>query len=141
MRIGKYVSFEPYNNVKNGYGTIDSKNLKSIYLKLESWVEPQNEKDYNKILKVSRNKIKNIIKNYECSILKQQCIVDLDIKIGGIKLGKKSFMDLDITIFTKEIFNVKSKETKNIIKPLIHQIIDNGINDKNLFNFSQKKNN
>jgi hypothetical protein len=34
MKIGKYIPLGEYNNVKIGYGTVDFKNLKTVYLKL-----------------------------------------------------------------------------------------------------------
>ena len=42
MKVGKYIPLGEYNNVKIGYGTVDFKNLKTIYLKFNSWVEPSN---------------------------------------------------------------------------------------------------
>jgi hypothetical protein len=70
---------------------------------------------------------------------KQQSIVDLDIRTKGIKTNKKSFMDLDITLFVDKQFDVKSKEVKNIIKSIIENIIDISLTDKNLFNFNKTK--
>ena len=43
MKSGKYIPLGTYNDVKIGYGTVDSKNLKTIYLKLNSWLQPENE--------------------------------------------------------------------------------------------------
>ena len=48
-------------------------------------------------------------------------------------------MDLEITLFVNSNFDVKSKDTKNKIKNIIESIIDNGFNDKKLFNFHKTK--
>ena len=45
MKTGKYIPLGIYNDVKIGYGTVDFKNLKTIYLKLNSWVQPENDTD------------------------------------------------------------------------------------------------
>ena len=45
MKTGKYIPLGTYNNVKYGYGTVDFKNLKTIYIKLNSWLQPENETD------------------------------------------------------------------------------------------------
>ena len=62
MKTGKFIPLGYYENVKIGYGTVDYKNLKTIYLKLNSWVQPQTE-DYNyeQVLAKTRRSIKNKI--------------------------------------------------------------------------------
>jgi hypothetical protein len=140
MKIGKYIPLGTYNDVKMGYGTVDFKNLKTIYLKLNSWVQPENEtEDFNYTIHKSRRKIKEIIYNLKTSYFKQQSIVDLDIRTKGIKLEKRSFMNLEITLYVDKQFDVKSKEVKSIIKDLIETIVDSGLSDKKLFNFYKSK--
>jgi hypothetical protein len=140
MKIGKYIPLGTYNDVKMGYGTVDFKNLKTIYLKLNSWVQPENEtEDFNSTIHKSRRKIKEIIYNLKTSYFKQQSIVDLDIRTKGIKLEKRSFMNLEITLYVDKQFDVKSKEVKSIIKDLIETIVDSGLSDKKLFNFYKSK--
>ena len=87
----------------------------------------------------SRRKIKEIVYNLKCPNFKQQSIVDLDIRTKGIKLEKRSFMNLEITLYVDTQFDVKSKEIKNIIKELLENVIDNGLSDKKLFNFNVNK--
>ena len=95
MKIGKYIPLGTYNEVKMGYGTVDFKNLKTIYLKINTWVQPENEtEDFNSTIHKSRRKIKEIIYNLKNPYFKQQSIVDLDIRTKGIKLEKRSFMNL-----------------------------------------------
>jgi len=140
MKTGKYIPLGTYNDVKIGYGTVDFKNLKTIYLKLNSWVQPENEtEDFNSTIHKSRRKIKEIIYNLKTSYFKQQSIVDLDIRTKGIKLEKRSFMNLEITLYVDKQFDVKSKEVKSIIKDLIETIVDSGLSDKKLFNFYKSK--
>lgn len=140
MKTGKYIPLGTYNDIKIGYGTVDFKNLKSVYLKLNSWIEPDNDTDdFDKIIFKTRRDIKKLISELDTQYFKQQSIVDLDIRTKGIKTNKKSFMDLDITLFVDKQFDVKSKEVKNIIKTIIENIIDTSLTDKNLFNFNKTK--
>ena len=140
MKTGKYIPLGIYNNVKIGYGTVDFKNLKTIYLKLNSWVQPENDtEDYNQTILKTRRKIKEYIYNLKDSNFKDQCIVDLDIRTKGIKLEKRSFMNLEITLYVEKQFDVKSKEIKNTIKNLLEDVIDASLIDKKLFNFHKSK--
>jgi len=140
MKTGKFIPIGTYNDVKIGYGTVDFKNLKTIYLKLNSWVQPENEtEDFNSTIYKSRRKIKEIVYNLNSPYFKQQCIVDLDIRTKGIKLEKRSFMNLEITLYVDKQFDVKSKEIKTILKDLFEITIENGLSDKKLFNFYKSK--
>lgn len=141
MKIGKYIPLGEYDNVKIGYGTVDHKNLKTVYLKLNSWIQPINEdENFDSLLSKTRKLIRNRIQLLCNDKFKQQCIVDLDIKTKGIKLEKRSFMNLELTLYTNHQFDVKSKETKKMIEDIIVDIIDNSLRNKNLFNFYKNKN-
>jgi hypothetical protein len=140
MKTGKYIPLGTYNDVKIGYGTVDFKNLKTIYLKLNSWVQPENETDdFDHMIHKSRRKVKEIIYNLKNPFFKQQSIVDLDIRTKGIKLEKRSFMNLEITLYVDKQFDVKSKEIKNNVKDILSIVIEDGLSDKNLFNFYKSK--
>lgn len=140
MKTGKYISLGEYNEVKIGYGTVDFKNLKTIYLKLNAWVEPNNDTDdFNYLINKTRRGIKEIIYNLKNENFKPQSIVDLDIRTKGIKLNKRSFMNLEITLYVDNFFDVKSKHVKLSIKEIIKSIIDDRLCNKNLFNFYKNK--
>jgi hypothetical protein len=140
MKTGKYIPLGTYNDVKIGYGTVDFKNLKTIYLRLNSWVQPENETDdFDHLIHKSRRKVKEIIYNLKNPYFKQQSIVDLDIRTKGIKLEKRSFMNLEITLYVDKQFDVKSKEIKNNVKDILSFIIEDGLSDKKLFNFYKSK--
>jgi hypothetical protein len=140
MKTGKYIPLGIYNDVKIGYGTVDFKNLKTIYLKLNSWVQAKNETDdFDHMIHKSRRKVKEIIYNLKNPYFKQQSIVDLDIRTKGIKLEKRSFMNLEITLYVDKQFDVKSKEIKNNVKDILSMVIEDGLSDKNLFNFYKSK--
>jgi hypothetical protein len=140
MKTGKYIPLGTYNNVKYGYGTVDFKNLKTIYIKLNSWLQPENEtEDYDYLISKSRRKIKELIYNLKNSNFKQQSIVDLDIRTKGIKIEKRSFMNLEITLYVEKQFDIRSKEIKIFITDLTESIVEDGLIDKKLFNFYKSK--
>jgi hypothetical protein len=140
MKTGKFIPLGTYNNVKIGYGTVDFKNLKTIYLKLNSWVLPENEEeDFNNIIFKTRREIKRMIYDMRDCQFKPQSIVDLDIRTKGIKKKKKSFMNLEVTLYVEQYFDVKTKETKINIKNIIEKIVNECLTDKILFNFHKTK--
>lgn len=140
MKTGKYIPLGTYNNIKIGYGTVDFKNLKTIYLKFNTWLQPSNDTDdFDQSIFKSRREIKKVIYNLNNRNFKPESIVDLDVKTKGIKTDKRSFMNLEVTLFVNEYFDVKSKDTKKSIKNITENIIDNCLSDKNLFNFNKTK--
>lgn len=140
MKTGKYIQLGEYNNVKIGYGTVDFKNLKTIYLKLNSWLLPMNEtEDFELIIFRTRRVIKEIVSKFNDKNFKSICIVDLDVRTKGLKMNKKSFMNLEITLYVENQFDIKSKDIKESLKILMRLIIDNGLSDKKLFNFNKTK--
>ena len=46
MKKGKTNKLTGFRTFKSQYGTIDSTNLKSIYLNIQTWVEPKQEPEY-----------------------------------------------------------------------------------------------
>lgn len=141
MKFGKFINLGDYENIKIGYGTVDFRNLKTIYIKLNSWVKPTDDSiDFDRTILSSRKKIKDIIREHKLeNLFKRESIVDLDIRTKGIKLDKKSFMNLEITLYTINQFDVKNKEVRNSIRSLVENIVDNCLIDKSLFNFSKTK--
>jgi hypothetical protein len=141
MKIGKYIPLGDYKEVKIGYGTVDFKNLKTIYLKLNAWVEPENEElDFDKTISFARKSIKELIRTHDFNgYFKKESIVDLDIRTKGIKMNKRSFMNLEITLFVDNFFDVKSQSIKSILKTFLYSSIEKCLSDKSLFNFSKSK--
>lgn len=140
MKLGRFIPLGIYKNVKIGYGTINHKDLKTIYLSLNSWLEPQDEcDDYDRIVKSSRNDIKKLVYNLGHNTFRPESIVDLDIRTKGIKKEKRSFMNLEVTLYVLEQINIKDKDLKLNMEILMKEIIDTCLNDEMLFNFNKKK--
>jgi len=140
MKLGRFIPMGNYKDVKIGYGTINHKDLKTIYLSLNSWLDPDDDcEDYDRIVKLSRSQIKKLIYNLGHNLFRPESIVDLDIRTKGIKTEKRSFMNLEITLYTMDHINIKDKELKISMESLMKEIIDTCLNDQMLFNFHKKK--
>ena len=139
MKAGKFIQLGYYKNIKLGYGTVDSKNLKTIYIKLNSWLEPNDIIDFRHAINKSRKSILKYIFNLNSSLYKKECIVDMDIRTSGIKLNKKSFMDLEITLYVNEIFDIKDSIVKDSLLNLMKNIIDTNLMNDAIFNFNKTK--
>jgi hypothetical protein len=140
MKTGKYIPLGVYDEVKIGYGTVDFKNLKTIYLKLNSWVQPSNDtEDFNGLIQKTRREIGKKIYYLNDEHFKQQSIVDLDIRTKGIRTEKRSFMNLEVTLYVNKFFDVKTKETKKSMNDLVKSLIDDCLCNKKLFNFYKTK--
>jgi hypothetical protein len=141
MKNGKYVKIGAHKNIRIGYGTTDFKDLKSIFINLISWVEPKVEVDYEKMALKLQKQIKTFLYNNETQFFHNESIVDLDIKHKGVMLNKKSFMNLDITLFVNKPVNFKSKEFKTSVERISKDIISDILtNEKNNLNFNKTKN-
>jgi hypothetical protein len=140
MKLGRYIPLGDHKNVKIGYGTINHKNLKTIYLSLNSWLEPDEEcTDYDGIVRNSRNKIKRLIHNLGHGLFRPKSIVDLDIRTKGIRKEKRSFMNIEITLYTLKQINIKDKDLKIDMQSMLCEIIDTCLDNRLLYNFHKKK--
>ena len=62
MKKGKSVKLNLYSPIKSVYGTVDSKNLKSIYINVQSWVKPKKYSDnWERVVSLFHKKVKNFI--------------------------------------------------------------------------------
>lgn len=141
MKKGKSVKLNLYNPIKSVYGTVDSKNLKSIYINIQSWITPKNENDnWNRIVgNLSREIKHSVFNSINQKIFQEKSIVDLDLRTSGIFFGKKSFLNLEINLFTEKEFDFKSNELKNSIKKIIKNIGESNITQNKYFDFTLTK--
>ena len=104
MKKGKTARIVGFNDSKVSYGTVDSKNFKSVYLNLQSWVTPtENREKWDHIVGNFSRSIKHtILEIADKNLFKDTYIVDLDLRTNGIFFGKKSFLNLEITLFLNE---------------------------------------
>jgi hypothetical protein len=112
MKKGKTIKINQYESLKTSYGTVDSKNLKSLYINLQTWVLPKDEyENWERIVgNLSREIKHSVYESLNRELFQENFIVDLDLRTSGIQVGKKSFMNLEINLFTKNELDFKSIE-------------------------------
>lgn len=141
MKKGKSVKLKLYQPIKSVYGTVDSKNLKSLYINIQSWVTPKYEtENWNRVVcNLSREIKHSVFNSINPEIFKEQSIVDLDLRTSGISSGKKSFFNLEVNLFVKSTLDFKSKELKDSIKSIVKTIYHDNISNNNHFIFTLSK--
>jgi hypothetical protein len=141
MKKGKSVKLNLYNPIKSVYGTVDSKNLKSVYINIQSWVTPKEEYDnWNRVVSNLSREIKHsVYKSINTDLFQNKSIVDLDLRTSGISHGKKSFFNLEINLYTTNELDFKSIEIKDSVKNIVQSIYNNNITTNKYFEFSTTK--
>ena len=141
MKKGKSVKLNLYNPIKSVYGTVDSKNLKSVYINIQSWVTPKQEYDnWNRVVSNLGREIKHsVFESINQKLFQEKSIVDLDLRTSGISHGKKSFFNLEINLYTNSEMDFKSSEIKDSIKTIVKSIFRNNIQQNKYFEFSTSK--
>jgi hypothetical protein len=141
MKKGKSVKLNLYSPIKSIYGTVDSKNLKSIYINIQSWVCPKKEHDnWNRVVCNLNREIKHSVFNsISETVFMDRSIVDLDLRTSGISTGKKSFFNLEVNLYTNEELDFKSQELKDSVKRIVKNIFTNNLSNNNYFDFYKTK--
>jgi hypothetical protein len=141
MKKGKSVKLNLFNPIKSIYGTVDSKDLKSVYINIQSWVSPKFEHDnWNRVVcNLSREIKHSVFNSINLSVFQEKSIVDLDLRTSGISHGKKSFFNLEVNLYTTCELDFKSQEIKDSIKSIVKNIFKNNINQNKYFEFSTCK--
>ena len=118
MKKGKTSKIVGFKSAKVLYGTVDSINLKSIYLNIQTWVEPKNEyENWNRITQNMCRSIKHsVFEHIDKSLFDSKFIVDMDLRTSGLQLKKKSFMNLEINLFLLEPIDFKDMKLKRKLK-------------------------
>ena len=142
MKKGKSSKLTGYRSYKVNYGTVDSKNLKSIYLNIQTWAEPKTDitSPNREVNNLSRSIKHSVLENINKDLYEDKFIVDLDLRCSGIQINKKSFLNLECYFYLKELGNYfKSKEIKDSIKQITNSIIKNNFIKNEIFKFSLTK--
>ena len=124
MKKGKTTKLTGYRSFKSHYGTIDSANLKSIFLNVQTWVEPKDEvENWNRVvLNMSRSVKHTILENINKEYFDTKFIVDLDLRTSGLQMNKKSFLNLEVNLFLINEIDFKSPKLKKYVKSLIKEV-------------------
>ena len=142
MKKGKTAKINGFRTSKVHYGTVDSKEFKSVYLNLQTWVEPKDDyENWNRIvLNMNRSIKHSIFENIDKTLFDDKSIVDLDLRVSGLQLKKKSFMNLEINLFLKQEIDFKSTKLKRSLKNIIKEIYSDVLTKNEYFKFYLTKN-
>jgi hypothetical protein len=141
MKKGKTVKINQYESIKTQYGTVDSKQLKSLYINMQTWVAPKVEmENWDRIVGgLSRNVKHSVYESINRELFAEKFIVDLDLRTSGISKGKKSFFNLEINLYTTKDIDFKSDEIKESVKNIVKSIYKNNVVQNKYFDFSISK--
>lgn len=143
MKKGKTSKLNIFEKAKCFYGTVDSKELKSIYVVLQTWVEPKIEFDnWTRVTGNLKRQIQHtLLEVLDFTFFEKKQIVDLDLRTSGIQKGKKSFLNLEITLFIHNKFvEFKSLTLRNKIKTLLTAIYIDDLKNCKFFTLNKTKN-
>lgn len=147
MKTGKELKIDTFKNYSIVFGSVNNRHPKAVYINISAWAEPQSNEDvnYNRIIRDLHKKIKQSL--YNCFIsdsysdfMKDRTIVDLDIRESGIRFGKRSFMNCEITLFLNTEIPVNSELMKPRLDEALKMVIESTLDSNKVFKFYKKKN-
>ena len=142
MKKGKTTKINGFRTSKVHYGTVDSKEFKSLYLNIQTWVEPKIESENwtRVVLNMNRAVKHSVYQNIDKTLFDDKFIVDLDLRTSGLQLKKKSFMNLEINLFLNQEIDFKSPKLKKSLKNLTKEIYNDVLTGNDYFKFFLTKN-
>ena len=142
MKKGKTIRINGLKKIKAIYGSVDAKNLKSIYLNIQTWVDPKIDmvEGWERVISNLSRQIKHTIHDIiNRTFFEDKFILDLDLRSSGIQYGKKSFLNLEITFFVKEQVSFKSNILKGEMKKITQILFSENFKDNKYFDFNISK--
>ena len=142
MKKGKTSKLNIFDDAKCLYGTVDSKNMKSIYVVLQTWIEPITIDDnWNRLVGEIKRQIQHtLLEVIDPQTFERKQIVDLDLRTSGIQKNKKSFLNLELTLFIHNQFiDFKSLMLKSKIKNILNSIYKDDLKNNKYFTLSKSK--
>lgn len=146
MKKGKELKIEKFKNYNIVFGSVNNKNPKAIYINISAWGDPQTEGDisYIRVIRDINKKIKQTLFNtfaldLSTEFIKDRTIVDLDIRESGIRYGKRSFMNCEITLFLNNEIPVNSDFMRPMLDDVVDLVIKSAFEPNRFFKFYKKK--
>ena len=146
MKLGKEVKVATFKNYNVVYGSVNNKHSKAVYVNISAWAEPidEDETNYNRVIRELNKKIKQNLYNLfdtsnYCEFIKDRTIVDLDIRESGIKYGKRSFTNCEITLFLNNEIPVNSDIMRPMLDGVVNILLDDVFDNNKTFKFHRRK--
>lgn len=146
MKKGKELKVNQFKNYNVVYGSVDNKNPKALYINISAWAEPRNEDEtrYGRVIRNFDKKIRQAVYNFlgeskTALFSKDRTVVDFDIKESGVKFGKRSFANCEITLYLVNELSLTTEYLQEVITDLINDVIKTNFENSRDFNFHKKK--
>ncbi len=146
MKKGKELKVEKFKNYSIVFGSVNNKNPKALYINVSAWAQPKVEGDlnYSRIIRDIDKGVRQEIYNQlnldiTTPFIKERTIVDFDIRESGVKYGKRSFTNCEVTLFMKYEIPVNSDDLKPNVYRIIGNVIKNVLDSNKNFKFHKKK--
>jgi hypothetical protein len=143
MKKGKTSKLNIFDDAKCHYGTVDSKELKTVYIVLQTWIEPITDEDnWTKITGlIKRQILHTLLEVVDFTTFEKKQIVDLDLRTSGIQMNKRSFLNLEITLFVHDkTLDFKSLILRSKLKKIITSVYHDDLKKSKYFTLSLTKN-
>ena len=140
---GTEIKIPKFTNYNVSFGAINKLNPKSLYIKLTAWALPISTEDKN--YKILIRKINKQIKTKMYFHLNgdnfnvHKTMVHFNMRESGIKYGKASFMNCEITLFQLNNHLLKSDILMKDLIKITDLIINEILEDNEIFNFYKRK--
>jgi|TARA_R110000851_G_scaffold90949_2_gene198616 hypothetical protein len=143
LKQGREVKTQVSKLFRTSYGTVDVSSLKSLFINLSTWAEPnEDHENWNRRVKKFKSRIKTTVHgNIKSSMFKDISIIDLDLRASGIRKGKRSFIRCEITLFLqpKQKIDMKSIELSEPIHQITNKVIEESFLTSKIFKFHSSK--
>jgi len=146
MKTGKELKVNDFKNYNIVFGSVNNKHPKAVYINISSWAEPKHDYNVNYVRAIRdiNKKAKQSLFNsfdtlIETKFKKDRTIVDLDIRESGIRYGKRSFMNCEITLFLDSEIPLNSDRMKIMLDDVLKLVINSTFENNKTFRFHRKK--
>lgn len=138
---GKELKLKSEQNYKTYLGTINTQEPRCVYFNIKSWATPKDkvERDYNKIVKTLNKRIKQQLFTIlpESNFHPKISLVDTDLRDSGIRFGKKSYFNCEVTLYQKDVKDLR--ELPQDVEKITHKIIQDTLEPFEYLKFTNKK--
>lgn len=142
QKLGKVKKIKIHNDFRVKYGTVNYQQPKSLYVIIESWIEPKGEYSFEQEVRKISKQIRQTVFKHHDSFFLSDVLIDVDLRASGMRKNNLSFMSIELTLFPQKIIRFPNDEYKIRVAKLVQNIIFDLI-DKNVnynYNNSKKKN-
>jgi len=145
-KTGKEVKSNNFKDYSVTFGSVNNKHPKAVYINISAWAEPKRDEEinYSRAIRNLNKNVKQTLFNLfdaetNSDFLKDRTIVDLDIRESGIRYGKRSFINCELTLFLNSEIPVNSDFMKQHLTDITENIINRVFYKNDYFVFYKKK--